>query len=74
MLADVSAPAWLSDAAAGAQLSLAAVAAAHYNVLVNTAAIEDEEFTSEQRGRAADLLERARSSAARVEAMLMDSL
>jgi hypothetical protein len=43
-------------------------------VLVNTAAIEDEEFSSEQRGRAADLLERARSSAARVEAMLMDSL
>ena len=74
MLADVSAPAWLSDAASGAQLSLAAVAAAHYNVLVNTAAIEDEEFTSEQRGRAAALLERARSSAARVEAMLMDSL
>jgi glutamate formiminotransferase/formiminotetrahydrofolate cyclodeaminase len=64
----------LSDACVGAQLSLAAIASARYNVLVNTALIEDEEFTAEQRSRADDLLERARESTARVEALLMDSL
>jgi formiminotetrahydrofolate cyclodeaminase len=73
-LAEIGNPRALSDAATGAQLSLAAVASARYNVLVNTAAIEDEEFAIEQRSRAEDLLERAREIAARVEAALMESL
>lgn len=64
----------LSDAATGAQLSLAAVASARYNVLVNTAEIEDEEFALEHRSRADDLLERARELAARIEALLLDSI
>lgn len=64
----------LSDAATGAQLSLAAVAGARYNVLVNTAEIEDEEFAIEHRSRADDLLERARELAARIEALLLDSI
>lgn len=64
----------LSDAATGAQLALAAVASARYNVLVNTAEIEDEEFTLEHRSRADDLLERAREIAARIEELLMDSI
>jgi formiminotetrahydrofolate cyclodeaminase len=73
-LAEIGNPQALSDAATGAQLSLAAVASARYNVLVNTASIEDEEFTSEHRSRADDLLERAREIAARVEEMFMDSI
>ena len=73
-LAEIGDPRWLSDSATGTQLALAAVAAARYNVLVNTADIEDEEFAAEHRARAADLLERARAVAARVEAMLMDSI
>ena len=64
----------LSDAATGAQLSLAAVASARYNVLVNTAEMEDEEFAIEHRSRADDLLERAREIAARIEALLLDSI
>lgn len=64
----------LSDAATGAQLSLAAVASARYNVLVNTAEIEDEEFALEHRSRADDLLERAREIAARIETLLLDSI
>ncbi|MBV9209036.1 MAG: glutamate formimidoyltransferase [Acidobacteria bacterium] len=64
----------LSDAATGAQLSLAAVASARYNVLVNTSEIEDEEFALEHCSRADDLLERAREIAARIEALLLDSI
>ena len=73
-LAEIGNPNALSDAATGAQLSLAAVASARYNVLVNTASIEDEEFASEHRSRASDLLERARDISARVEEMFMDSI
>jgi formiminotetrahydrofolate cyclodeaminase len=73
-LAEIGNPNALSDAGTGAQLSLAAVASARYNVLVNTAEIEDEEFVSEHRSRAEDLLERAREIAARVEALLLDSI
>jgi glutamate formiminotransferase/formiminotetrahydrofolate cyclodeaminase len=64
----------LSDAATGAQLSLAAVSSARYNVLVNTAEIEDEEFVIEHRSRADDLLERATEIAGRIEALLLDSI
>lgn len=73
-LAEIGNPNALADAATGAQLALAAVASARYNVLVNTAGIEDEEFTQEHRSRASDLLERAKEIAARVEAMFMDSV
>ncbi|HEX8176604.1 MAG TPA: glutamate formimidoyltransferase [Pyrinomonadaceae bacterium] len=73
-LAEIGNPNALSDAATGAQLALAAVTSARYNVLINTAGIEDEEFTQEHRSRADDLLERAREIAARVEAMFLDSI
>jgi glutamate formiminotransferase/formiminotetrahydrofolate cyclodeaminase len=64
----------LADAAVGAQLSLAAVASARYNVLVNTAEIEDEEFVSEHRARVDDLLERATEIKDRVEGLFMMSI
>jgi glutamate formiminotransferase/formiminotetrahydrofolate cyclodeaminase len=73
-LAEIGNPNALSDAATGAQLSLAAVASARYNVMVNIAEIEDEEFAAEHRSRADDLLERAREITSRVETLLMDSL
>jgi glutamate formiminotransferase/formiminotetrahydrofolate cyclodeaminase len=73
-LSEIGNPNALSDAATGAQLSLAAVASARYNVLVNTAHIEDEEFAVEHRSRADDLLERAREIAARIEASLIESI
>jgi glutamate formiminotransferase / formiminotetrahydrofolate cyclodeaminase len=73
-LAEIGNPNALSDAAVGAQLSLAAVASARYNVLVNVAEIEDEEFAVEHRSRASDLLERAGEIAARIESVLMESL
>ncbi|MDQ1612644.1 MAG: glutamate formiminotransferase / formiminotetrahydrofolate cyclodeaminase [Pyrinomonadaceae bacterium] len=73
-LAELGEPAWLSDSATGAQLALAATVAARYNVLVNAAEIEDEEFVGEHLSRADDLLERAREIAARVEASLMESI
>jgi glutamate formiminotransferase/formiminotetrahydrofolate cyclodeaminase len=73
-LSEIGNPNALSDAATGAQLSLAAINSARYNVLVNTAEIEDEEFAQEHRSRALDLLERAREIAARIEASLIDSI
>jgi glutamate formiminotransferase / formiminotetrahydrofolate cyclodeaminase len=73
-LAELGDAAWLSDAATGAQLAFAAVTAARYNVLVNTAEIEDEEFAAEHRDRAGDLVERVRAIAARVEEMLLDAV
>ena len=73
-LSEIGNPNALSDAATGAQLVLAAVIAARYNVLVNTADIDDEEFASEHSSRARDLLERAREVAARIEASLMESI
>jgi formiminotetrahydrofolate cyclodeaminase len=73
-LSEIGNPNALSDAATGAQLILASVTAARYNVLVNTADIEDEEFSAEHRSRADDLLERTREIAARIEALLMESI
>jgi formiminotetrahydrofolate cyclodeaminase len=73
-LSEIGNPNALSDAATGAQLILASVAAARYNVLVNTADIEDEEFSAEHRSRADDLLERTREIASRIEALLMESI
>ncbi len=73
-LAELGDPAWLSDSAAGAQMSLAAAVAARYNVLANAREIGDEEFASEHRARSDDLVERAREIAARVETMLLESL
>jgi glutamate formiminotransferase/formiminotetrahydrofolate cyclodeaminase len=73
-LSEIGNPNALSDAATGAQLILAAVHGARYNVLVNTADIEDEEFASEHSSRARDLLERAGEIAGRIEALLMESI
>jgi glutamate formiminotransferase/formiminotetrahydrofolate cyclodeaminase len=64
----------LSDAATGAQLCVAAIASARYNVLVNTAEIEDEEFSIEHRSRANDLLARGHEITARIETLLLDSI
>ena len=64
----------LSDAATGAQICLASIASARYNVLVNTAEIEDEEFNIEHRSRADDLLQRASEIAERIEALLLDTI
>jgi glutamate formiminotransferase len=73
-LAELGEPAWLSDSATGTQLALASVKSARYNVVVNTSEIEDEEFAYEHVARVDDLLTRAREIAARVEAMLMESI
>ena len=64
----------LSDVATGAQLSLSAIASARYNVMVNAAELEDDDFASKQRARADDLLKRAREINTRVEIMLLESL
>jgi glutamate formiminotransferase/formiminotetrahydrofolate cyclodeaminase len=73
-LAEVGNPAALADAATGAQLAVAAVAAARYNVLVNLAEMDDDEFADEHRSRVGDLLDRAKEIGERIDALLMGSL
>jgi glutamate formiminotransferase/formiminotetrahydrofolate cyclodeaminase len=73
-LAEIGNPIALSDAATGAQLALAAVASARYNVMVNVAELDDEEFAAEHRSRADDLLDRSREIADRIETLLLASL
>jgi glutamate formiminotransferase/formiminotetrahydrofolate cyclodeaminase len=73
-LAEIGNPNALSDAATGAQLALTAIVAARYNVLVNTAEIEDEDFRTEHRSRVEDLLVRGREIASRVEGLFVDSI
>ena len=73
-LAELGDPAWLSDAAVGAQLALASAVGARYNVLVNTRELEDDESAAEHRARADDLVARARAIAERVEEMLLESV
>src|ERR1044071_954724 len=73
-LSEIGNPTGLPAAATGAQLIPAAATAARYNVLVNTADLEDEEFAFEHRARASDLLERAREITTRIEASLMESI
>jgi glutamate formiminotransferase/formiminotetrahydrofolate cyclodeaminase len=73
-LGEIGNPNALSDAATGAQLALAAVVSARYNVLVNTVEIQDEEFRIEHRSRVDDLLERAKEIAARVEGLFLEGL
>jgi glutamate formiminotransferase/formiminotetrahydrofolate cyclodeaminase len=73
-LADIGNPNALSDAATGAQLALAAITAARYNVLVNTTDLEDEEFRNEHRSRIDDLLDRAKEISGRVEELFLESI
>jgi glutamate formiminotransferase/formiminotetrahydrofolate cyclodeaminase len=73
-LAEIGNPIALSDAATGAQMALAAVTSARYNVLVNVADLDDDEFAAEHRSRAGDLLDRAKEISERVEGLLLGSL
>jgi len=73
-LAELGSTNALSDTATGAQLCLAAITSTRYIVLVNTAEIDDEEFSLEHRSRAGDLLERGREIAARIETLFLDSI
>jgi glutamate formiminotransferase/formiminotetrahydrofolate cyclodeaminase len=72
-LAEIGNPVALSDAATGAQMALAAVASARYNVLVNVTDLDDDEFAAEHRSRVGDLLDRAKEISERVEALLFAS-
>jgi glutamate formiminotransferase/formiminotetrahydrofolate cyclodeaminase len=73
-LAEIGNPVSLSDAATGAQLALAAARSARFNVLVNTAEMDDENFRTEHRSRVDDLVERAQEIAARIEDLFLESV
>lgn len=66
-LAEIGNPNALSDVAVGAQMAIAAVKGASYNVLINLSSITDEEFNNEQRRRVAELTTRAAELAGQIE-------
>ncbi len=71
-LAEIGHPNALSDVAVGAQLALAAIKGAYYNVLTNLNAITDQAFNNEYHSRVLALLEDAEEWAAQVEASLLN--
>lgn len=71
-LAEIGNPNALSDVAVGAQLALAAIKGAYYNVLINLNAITDQAFNNEYHSRVLALLEEAEEWAAHVEAVLLN--
>jgi glutamate formiminotransferase/formiminotetrahydrofolate cyclodeaminase len=67
-LAELGNPNALADLATGAQMALAAVTGAAYNVLVNLNAISDRDLVRDYRQRVEELMHRSHSLAARVDA------
>jgi formiminotetrahydrofolate cyclodeaminase len=66
-IADIGNPNALSDVAVGAQMAMAAVKGASYNVLINLTSITDEEFNNEHRRRVVELTTRAAALAGQIE-------
>jgi len=71
-LAQIGSPNALSDVAVGAQLALAAIKGAYYNVLTNLNAITDQAFNDEYHNRVLALLEEAEEWATHVETLLLN--
>ncbi|MCS6816020.1 MAG: glutamate formimidoyltransferase [Blastocatellia bacterium] len=71
-LAQIGSPNALSDVAVGAQLALAAIKGAYYNVLANLTAITDQAFNNEYHNRVLALLEEAEDWATHVETQLLN--
>ncbi len=71
-LAEIGNPNALADITVGAQLALAAIKGAYYNVLSNLAAITDHAFNNEYHGRVLALVEEAEEWAAQIEAVLLN--
>jgi len=70
-LTDIGNPNVLSDVAVGAQLALAAIKGAYYNILINLSSISDESFNNEHHSRMLELLEQSEELAEQVEAVLL---
>jgi glutamate formiminotransferase/formiminotetrahydrofolate cyclodeaminase len=67
-------PSVLTDVAVGAQLALAAIKGAYYNVVVNLHSISDEAFNNQQHGRIFEVVEKAEGLAAQIESAVLEKI
>ncbi|MBX7223974.1 MAG: glutamate formimidoyltransferase [Blastocatellia bacterium] len=72
--AEIGNPNLLCDVTVAAQLAVAAIKGAHYNVLVNLTGIDSAEFNEEYRSKMAELLQRAQELAGEIEERYFASL
>ncbi|HKQ72995.1 MAG TPA: glutamate formimidoyltransferase [Blastocatellia bacterium] len=68
-LTEIGNPTAFADVATGAQLAMAAMRGAAYNVLSNLLTISDEDFNGRQRAEVSDLITRGQERADEIEAL-----
>ncbi len=68
-LTEIGNPTAFSDVATGAQMAMAAMRGAAYNVLSNLLTISDEDFNGRQRAEISDLITRGQERADEIEAL-----
>ena len=68
-LTEIGNPTAFADVATGAQLAMAAMRGAAYNVLSNLLTISDEDFNNRQRAEISDLITRGQERADEIEAL-----
>ena len=66
-LTEIGNPIAFADVATGAQMAMAAMRGAAYNVLSNLLTISDEDFTGRQRAEISDLITEGRSGPMRLK-------
>lgn len=71
-LAVIGNPNVLSDVAVGAQMALAAIKGAYYNIVTNLNSITDEGFNTQRHSRMIELIDQAEELATQIEARLLD--
>lgn len=64
----------LTDVAVGAQLALAAIKGAYYNVVVNLHSISDEAFNNQHHSRILEIVEKAEGLAAHIESIILEKI
>lgn len=73
-LTKVGNPNLLTDVATGAQLAVAAIIGAYYNVIVNLSSIEDVEYVKACRQQLMEIVEQGRALAAEIEQLTLSKI
>lgn len=73
-LAKLGNPNLLTDVATGAQLAVAAITGAYYNVIVNLSSIDDQHYVAACRQQIGEIVEQGRALAAEVEHITLSKI